>query len=201
MATCPKVCEFNSAAGRTFSRGESTRGESSDCGSRERAALGMPCIYSTSHGQVERARKSYNVPLSSESFKKIGQMCCVTKLTVKTPKRRGRRTMCSLPSASARPAAAPAPPSAAASGASFSSFHSRQQQEDAALLTLNTLLHAMVGTTLAIDCKDDRTVRGCLKKADNYMKCVAVGQTALSPNQTSTPISSIHILDPRLTRC
>ena len=110
--------------------------------------------------------------------------------------------MCSFPSASARPAAAPAPPSAAASGASFSSFHSRQQQqEDAALLTLNTLLHAMVGTTLAIDCKDDRTVRGCLKKADNYMKCVAVGQTALSPNQTSTPISSIHILDPRLTRC
>ena len=68
--------------------------------------------------------------------------------------------MCSVPSASARPAAAPAPPSAAASGASFSSFHSRQQQqEDAALLTLNTLLHAMVGTTLAIDCKDDRTVR------------------------------------------
>ena len=59
----------------------------------------------------------------------------------------------------------------------------------------------MVGTTLAIDCKDDRTVRGCLKKADNYMKCVAVGQTALSPNQTSTPISSIHLLDPRLTRC
>ena len=109
--------------------------------------------------------------------------------------------MCSRSSASARPAAAPAPPSAAASGASFSSFHSRQQQEDAALLTLNTLLHAMVGTTLAIDCKDDRTVRGCLKKADNYMKCVAVGQTALSPNQTSTPISSIHILDPRLTRC
>ena len=41
MATCPKVCEFNSAAGRTFSRGESTRGESSDCGSRERAA-GIP---------------------------------------------------------------------------------------------------------------------------------------------------------------
>ena len=107
----------------------------------------------------------------------------------------------SAPTASARPAAAPAPSSAAASGASSSSFHSRQQQEDAALLTLNTLLHAMVGKTLAIDCKDDRTVRGCLKKADNYMKCVAVAQTAPSPNQASTHISSTHILDPRLMRC
>jgi len=59
----------------------------------------------------------------------------------------------------------------------------------------------MVGKTLAIDCKDDRTVRGCLKKADNYMKCVAVAQTAPSPNQASTHISSTHILDPRLMRC
>ena len=49
----------------------------------------------------------------------------------------------------------------------------RELQEDEALLTLGTLLHALVGSLLTIECRDETTARGTLDSADNLMKCAS----------------------------
>lgn len=54
----------------------------------------------------------------------------------------------------------------------------REEEDNSALLTLNTLLHTFVGSTLTIDLNDDRTVRGRLVKADNYGKYAAAALRA-----------------------
>ena len=46
----------------------------------------------------------------------------------------------------------------------------REQAEDAALLTVNTLLHAMVGEILTIEYRNDTVVCGRLIRADNRSK-------------------------------
>ena len=48
----------------------------------------------------------------------------------------------------------------------------QQDAEDAALLTLNSLLQTLTGTVITIDRRDDSVVCGRLTRADNYMKCV-----------------------------
>mmetsp|Transcript_35475 Transcript_35475/g.93106 ORF Transcript_35475/g.93106 Transcript_35475/m.93106 type:complete len:186 (-) Transcript_35475:366-923(-) len=45
----------------------------------------------------------------------------------------------------------------------------QEAMEDAALLTLNSLLHTMAGTMLTIDRCDDTVLHGCLVRADNFM--------------------------------
>ena len=62
---------------------------------------------------------------------------------------------------------------AAASSTSDRRLSRREQAEiaeDNALLTLNTLLHGLVGTTITVELCSDVTVCGELTRADNHMK-------------------------------
>lgn len=45
----------------------------------------------------------------------------------------------------------------------------REAEEDDALLTLNTLLQALIGSTLTVELRDDSVVSGKLEAADSHM--------------------------------
>ena len=49
----------------------------------------------------------------------------------------------------------------------------RQEEEDAALLTLHLVLQTLSGTQLTIELRDGANIEGTLTSADNHMKCAS----------------------------